>query len=67
MFVLPAIIASFVLCFPLLAVLYTKVFKTELTGIFLPIPSFAAVFSALLVGLLIPFISAFLPVFRVLN
>lgn len=38
MFVLPSIISGFVLSFPLLAVIYIKVFKESLTNGFEPVP-----------------------------
>lgn len=67
MFVLPAIILGYALCFPMLALCYTLIFEEKLEGTFLPVPSWDAALLALAVGFLIPLASSILPVIRVLG
>lgn len=67
LFVSPAVIAAFILCFPLIGVCYTQIFNEKLSDGFEPIPQPSAVLQALAVGIFIPFVSAILPIFRVLN
>mmetsp|Transcript_39438 Transcript_39438/g.29128 ORF Transcript_39438/g.29128 Transcript_39438/m.29128 type:complete len:276 (-) Transcript_39438:25-852(-) len=67
MFVLPSIIFGFVCCVPLIYYCNDKVFGKEQVDGVLPLPSGAAVFEALLVGLLVPFFSSIVPLYRVLG
>lgn len=67
LFVMPAILTAFALSFPLLAVCYTQIFKEQLTDGFEPVPQIEAVLQALLVGFLIPFFSAIIPIVKILG
>lgn len=67
MFVLPAIVIGFGLSVPCLALCYTYVFEQNLNNGFSPIPSGMAFFYAFSVGILIPLLSAIIPVMRVLG
>lgn len=67
MFVLPAIVLGFVCCFPALALAYSYIFNASASMAFPPVPTGWAVAEAILVGLLIPFLSSIIPVMRVLN
>jgi ABC-type antimicrobial peptide transport system permease subunit len=67
MFVLPAIILGFILCFPSLALAYSYIFNASASMAFPPVPTWWAVCIAIMVGLLIPFLSSIIPIMRVLN
>ena len=67
MFVLPAIILAFILCFPVLALCYSQIFKEKLTNGFEPVPSWNAIVLAIIVGLFIPLLSSILPLMKVLG
>lgn len=67
LFVSPAVIAAFILCFPVIGICYTQIFNEKLTDGFEPIPQPSAVFQALAVGIFIPLVSAILPILRVLS
>ena len=68
MFVAPAILASFLLSFPLIAICYKMVFNENLSEPgYEPVPQGMAVLYALGVGIFIPLTSSILPIMRVLS
>lgn len=67
MFVLPALVVGFALCFPMLALCFKYIFKEQLTGAFAPIPTWQGVLMALAVGIIIPALASILPVLKVLG
>ena len=67
MFVLPAIVFAFALCFPMLALCFKFIFKEELSGAFAPVPSWKSLGLGFSVGVIIPLLSSILPVLKVLG
>lgn len=67
MFVTPALLAGFAVSFPMIALCYTKIFQQELKDGFEPVPQPDAVIQALIVGIVIPVLSAIIPIVRVLG
>jgi ABC-type antimicrobial peptide transport system permease subunit len=67
MFTIPAIILSFIICFPLLAIIFTIIFDNELKDMYAPVPSGYAVLESILTGLIIPILSSLIPIYKVLN
>ena len=65
-FVLPSIILAFISSFPALYFIYRKLFKDDLTAVALA-PTLSAAIQALIIGLLIPVISAVVPTSRALG
>lgn len=62
MFVLPSVVLGFVVTFPTLIILYSKLFDKDMGVDTTPVPSWAAVVQASIVGLVIPALSAILPI-----
>lgn len=67
MFVIPAIIAAFALCFPALKGIYTFLFTTDMGITVSPAPDGTSVLQALILGLCIPLLSSILPIRSVLT
>ena len=67
MFVIPSLLIGLILCFPLLKIFYTYIFKSDASEGFDPVPSPAAIIFAIVVGFLVPFISSILPIMKVLS
>lgn len=67
MFVLPAVILAFTLSFPFIAIIYSVLLKENLGYMPSVVPSWRAVFNALIIGLLIPLFSSIIPIRRGLN
>ena len=62
MFVLPAVVVAFLIIFPTLFILYGFMFDKD-TGVDVtPVPTGLAVVQACVVGLIIPLLSAILPI-----
>lgn len=66
-FVLPGIIAAFVLAFPALNLIFFYAFEQTLSLKMNSTPTFTAIVNGLFVGLLIPFISSILPIQEALS
>lgn len=62
MFVLPSVVMGFLLCFPALSQVYSKLFTDDMGIDAKPVPSPAAVGQALVVGVMIPIISSIVPI-----
>jgi ABC-type antimicrobial peptide transport system permease subunit len=61
-FVVPAVILAFITCFPCLGLIYSFVLKEKLQDDFLPVPTRQSVFMALFVSIVVPFLSAIMPI-----
>ncbi len=67
MFVLPAIILGFAMCFPALRLVYSFLFTEELGISNKPVPDSFAVLQALIIGIVIPILSSIIPIRSVLS
>ena len=67
MFVLPAVTLAMILSFPIIYAMYAILLEDDLGYIPSVVPSGAAVFNALFIGLLIPFMSSIVPIRRGLS
>ena len=67
MFVFPAVILAFILAFPIIYGLYSSLFSDSLGYIPSVIPSWSAFLWAIFIGVLIPFLSAIVPIKRALS
>mmetsp|Transcript_29594 Transcript_29594/g.36707 ORF Transcript_29594/g.36707 Transcript_29594/m.36707 type:complete len:248 (+) Transcript_29594:394-1137(+) len=64
MFVLPAVTIAMIVQFPLIYVIYKVLFEEDLGYVPSVVPSGAAIFNALFIGVLIPFLSSIVPIRR---
>ena len=67
MFVLPALVLGFALCFPALKGIYTFLFTEELGLAQKPVPDGFAVLQALIIGVVIPILSSIIPIRNTLS
>lgn len=62
MFVIPAIVSGFLICFPALYFLYTYLLTKELGIPNDPIPDSSAIVQSIFIGVLIPLLASIIPI-----
>jgi len=62
LFVMPSVILGFCLCFPILLLIYGRLFEAQLGLSFDPVPTGDAIGQALAIGFLIPLFSGIIPI-----
>ena len=67
MFVFPAVIAAFIVSFPMIYVIYSWIFSSDLGYMPSVVPTGNAVFWAFWIGILIPLVSSIVPIRRGLS
>ena len=67
MFVLPAVLSAFVVSFPMIYIIYTTMISDSLGYTPSVVPSLQATINALIIGIMIPFLSSIVPIRRGLS
>ena len=67
MFVIPAVISAFILCFPLIRLIYSFLFTKDMGVTEVPAPDGFAILQAIVIGIVIPLLASIIPIRNLLG